>query len=123
MGHLFGRELSFELGRPSAFLNMSKGSVMSLGWVAITLMAIGILGALFRRQMLMVSLNVDVALLGVALAIFHGNQQWQHPWGDAIAFGLLALVLIHQIVMFFLTQFLFEKLKTTQLSAWRNLRG
>ncbi|MBL91600.1 MAG: hypothetical protein CMH56_07275 [Myxococcales bacterium] len=96
---------------------------MSLGWIAIALMTMGVLGALFRRQMIMVSLNIDVALLGVALAILHGNQQWQHPWGDAIAFGLLALVLIHQLVMFILAQFLFEKLKTTQLGAWRNLRG
>ena len=96
---------------------------MSLGWIAIALMAMGVLGALFRRQMIMVSLNIDVALLGVALAIFHGNQQWQHPWGDAIAFGLLAVVLMHQLVMFILAQFLFEKLKTTQLGAWRNLRG
>ena len=96
---------------------------MSLGWVAMALMAFGILGALFRRQMLMVSLNIDVALLGVALALFGGNQEWQHPLAPSIAFGILALVLIHQIIMFLLTRFLFDKLGTTHLSAWRNLRG
>ena len=96
---------------------------MTLDSVAIMLVAIGILGALFRRQLLMVSLNIDVALLGVALAIFHGNDDWQHAWGNLIAFGILALVLMHQLIVLVIARFLFEKLNTTQLGAWRNLRG
>lgn len=96
---------------------------MTASWIAGTLIVLGVLGALFRRQAAHASLNFDVALLGVILLLLVSPPSGNAPFNREIAGGLLLLILLHQLITFALVRFLDKKLGTTHLSAWRNLRG
>lgn len=96
---------------------------MSLWWPAITLMTLGVIGALFRRQILMISLNIDMALIGAALGLMHSSQTWENSLGFHLSILILAIVILHQILMFALAYFLYHRFGTLHLDELRNLRG
>jgi NADH:ubiquinone oxidoreductase subunit K len=97
--------------------------MISLWWLAITLMILGVIGALFRRQILMISLNIDMALIGAALGLMHSSQTWENNIGFYLSILILGLVMLHQLIMFALAYFLYHKFGTLHLDELRNLRG
>ena len=96
---------------------------MNLWWIAIALICFGIIGALFRRQILLISLNLDIALLGICLGCIHSSQVWGNPIGFQIAMLILGTIMLHQVLTFSLTYYLFKKHGTLHIDELRNLRG
>ena len=96
---------------------------MSLWWIAITLICLGLIGALFRRQTLLISLNIDVALVGVCVALVQCSQTWNNTTGIQIAILILGLITIHQIIIWNIASYLLKKHNALHIDDLRNLRG
>ena len=96
---------------------------MNMWWVAIVLICLGLIGALFRRQILLVSLNLDIALLGICLGCIHSSQDWENQIGFKLAMLILGMIILHQLLTFSLTYYLFKKYRTLHIDELRNLRG
>lgn len=97
--------------------------MISMWWLAIILMVLGVIGALFRRQILMISLNIDMALIGAALGLMHSSEQWDNNVGFYLSLLILGIVTLHQMLMFALAYYLYHQFGTLHLDELRNLRG
>ena len=96
---------------------------MNLWWLAIALICFGVIGALFRRQILLVSLNLDIALIGVCFGCIHSSQVYENQMGFRIAMLIFGIITLHQLIAFGLTYYLYKKYGTLHIDELRNLRG
>ncbi len=96
---------------------------MNLWWLAIALICFGVIGALFRRQILLVSLNLDIALIGVCFGCIHSSQVYENQMGFRIAMLIFGIIMLHQLIAFGLTYYLYKKYGTLHIDELRNLRG
>jgi len=87
------------------------------------LFSLGLFGVLFRRNLLIVLMSIEIMLNSVNVNLVAFSQVWSEPSGQVIALLIMVVAAAEITVGLALAVALFRSRGTLDLSRWDSLKG
>lgn len=90
--------------------------------VGILLFAIGLLGILLWRNMLIMLMSIEIILNGINLMFIAFSAQWQHLTGQIVVLFIMLITAAEVAVALALTAQIFRYSKNLDTGTWNRLK-
>ncbi len=88
-----------------------------------TLFAIGLVGFMVRRNMIMIFLSTEIMFQGIAVNLIAFSRYWQNADGQSFVIFVLTVAAAEASLALGLVVMLFRRRRTLNVDAWSDLQG
>jgi len=92
-------------------------------FVSAALFALGVVGFLTRRNLIIMFLCTELMFQGAGLALIAFGRHWMNPTGEVFVIFVLTIAAAEAALALGLVVYLFRKKETLDAEAWAELKG
>lgn len=92
-------------------------------FLSVAMFAIGVIGFLTRRNMIIIFLCTELMFQGAALALIAFGKYWSNKSGDVFVIIVLTIAAAEAALALGLVVYLFRRKETLDALAWAELKG